>query len=74
MGVKAALAGITYTAGGKNQAQLVGVDLPDTMLGLSLQIAEIQTKINFLINNVLTPAGGESSNITTLNSQLTALS
>lgn len=74
MGVKAALAGITYTTGGKNYAAGVGLDLPDTMLGLSLQIAEIQTKINFIINNVLTPAGGESSNITTLNSQLTALS
>lgn len=73
MGVKAALAGITYTTGGKNQAAAVGLDINAHMAELSLGITELQTKINFLINNVLTPAGGESSNITTLNTQLTAL-
>jgi hypothetical protein len=74
MGVKTACAGITYTAGGRAKAQQVGLDIDAHMAEINLGITEIQTKINFLINNVLTPAGGESSNITTLNTQLTALS
>lgn len=74
MGVKAALTGITFTATGNNKAQAVGVDMADLMLGINLGIAEIQQKLNFLVADVLTPAGTEGANITTINTQLTALS
>jgi hypothetical protein len=74
MGVKAALNGITFTGTGLTKATTVGVDIVDMMAGISLGIAEIQAKLNFLITDVLTPAGTEASNITTINTQLTALS
>ena len=74
MGVKANLAAITFTATGLTKATAVGVDMVDMIAGINLGIAEIQAKLNFLINDVLTPAGTESSNITTINTQLTALS
>jgi len=74
MGVKTALAGITFTTNGKNQAAIVGLDLPDFVLGMQLACSELTTKMNFLVNNVLTPAGSEGANITTVNAQVTALS
>jgi bisphosphoglycerate-dependent phosphoglycerate mutase len=74
MGVKTALAGITFTTGGKNQAVAVGNDLAGTMLDLQLECQEIINRMNYLVNNILTPAGGESANITTINAQITALS
>lgn len=73
MGVKTALAGITFTTQGKAAAAALGLDLPDFVLGLQLQCQEMTQKMNFLVNDVLTPAGSESSNITTVNSQITAL-
>lgn len=74
MGVKTALVGITFTAAGKAQAAIVGVDLADFVAGIELTCQELTQKINFLVNDVLTPAGSEASNITTMNSQITALS
>jgi hypothetical protein len=74
MGVKTALAGITFTATGLQKAQAIGCDMPDLMLGINLTIAELQQKLNFLVADVLTPAGTEGANITTINTQLTALS
>lgn len=73
MGVKTALAGITFTTQGKAQAAIVGLDLPDFVLGMQLACQELTVKMNYLVNNVLTPAGSESSNITTVNAQVTAL-
>jgi len=74
MGVKTALAGITFTGTGKQIAANVGLDLNDFVLGMQLTCQELTQKMNFLVNDVLTPAGTESSNITTVNSQITALS
>jgi hypothetical protein len=74
MGVKTNLVGITFTAGGKSQAALVGVDLADFVAGIELTCQELTNKMNFLINDVLTPAGTEASNITTLQTQITNLS
>jgi hypothetical protein len=74
MGVKTAIAGITFTTGGKNQAAIVGVDILDFVAGMQLTCQELTQKINFLINDVLTPAGTEGANITTLNTQVTNLS
>ncbi len=74
MGVKTALAGITFTTGGKNQAAIVGLDLADYVLGMQLTCQELTQKMNFLVNDVLTPAGSEGSNISTINTQITALS
>lgn len=74
MGVKTALAGITFTGTGKNTAAALGLDLADFVLGMQLTCQEMTQKMNFLVADVLTPAGTESSNITTINSQITALS
>ena len=74
MGVKTNLAAITFTGTGLTKATAVGVDMVDMMAGINLGIAEIQAKLNFLIADVLTPAGTEGSNITTINTALTALS
>lgn len=74
MGVKTALTGITFTTNGKNAAAAIGLDLPDFILGLGLTCSEMTQKMNFLVTDVLTPAGSESSNITTVNAQITALS
>lgn len=73
MGVKTALAGITFTTQGKAAAAAIGLDLADYILGLQLTCQEMTVKMNFLVNDVLTPAGSESSNITTVNNQITAL-
>jgi len=74
MGVKTAVAGITFTTGGKNAAAALGLDLADYVLGMQRQCQELTAQMNFLINDVLTPAGTEASNITTMNTQITALS
>lgn len=74
MGVKTALAGITFTTGGKNQAAALGLDLADFVLGMQLGCQELTQKMNFLVNDVLTPAGTEGANITTINTQITSLS
>jgi hypothetical protein len=74
MGVKTNLAAITFTGGGLAKATAVGVDMVDMMAGINLTISELQAKLNFLITDVLTPAGSEGSNITTINTQLTSLS
>lgn len=73
MGVKTALAGITFTTQGKAAAAALGLDLPDYVAGMQLTCQELTQKMNFLVNDVLTPAGSEGSNITTVNAQVTAL-
>jgi hypothetical protein len=74
MGVKTSIAGVALTTQGKQQAQNVGLDVADYMLGIQLTCQELTAKLNFLISDVLTPAGTEASNITTLQAQITALS
>ena len=74
MGVRANLLGVTFTTGGKNQAAAVGVDLADFVAGIELTMSEVIAKLNFLVNDVLTPSGTEASNITTINTQITSLS
>lgn len=74
MGVKTALAGITFTTGGKAQAAIATADLLDMVAGLELKCQEMIVTMNYLISDILTPSGTESSNITTINSQITALS
>jgi crotonobetainyl-CoA:carnitine CoA-transferase CaiB-like acyl-CoA transferase len=46
MGVKTTLAGITFTAGGKQQAANVGVDLADLVAGMELACQELTAKLN----------------------------
>ncbi len=74
MGVKTNLAAITFTAGGKSQAELVGTDLAGTFAETQNKIAEVITLLNFLVSDVLTPSGTESANISTINTAITALS
>lgn len=73
MGVQATINGLTFTTAGKNKAAAVGVDLEALRKRVSMRIDEINVDLNFLVNNVLTPAGGESSNISSINTQITAL-
>ena len=74
MGVKTALTAVVFTTGGKNQALVVGTDIAGMIAECNLACIEITNKLNFIVNDILTPAGTESSNITTLNSQITNLS
>jgi hypothetical protein len=74
MGVKTALAGITFTTGGKNQAEIAGTDLAGMISECQLACQEITNKLNYLVADVLTPAGTEAANITTINTQITNLS
>jgi hypothetical protein len=74
MGVKTALTGITFTTGGKNQAEIAGCDINGTMQEIELHCAEMIAQLTYLVNDVLTPSGTEGANITTINTQITALS
>lgn len=73
MGVQATINGLTFTTAGKNKAVAVGCDLEALRKRVSMRIDEINADLNFLVNNILTPAGGESSNISSVNTQITAL-
>lgn len=74
MGVKTTLAGVTFTATGKSQAETIGCDIAGTYAEAQNKIIEAIVLLNFLVADVLTPAGTESANITTINAQITALS
>lgn len=73
MGVKTALAAITLTAGDKTQAELIGSDVVGLMALADLKCRELITLLNFISADIMTP-GGDSSNATTLGTQVTALS
>lgn len=72
MGIKTALAGITLTAGDITQAESIGTDAKGEMLNAQLKCQELTALLNFLITDVLTPAS-DAGNISTLNTQITAL-
>lgn len=74
MGFKTSLAGVTFTAGAKAQAVALGIDMTGFVTEVQLSMSEVLAKLNFLISDVLTPAGTEAANITTLQAQITALS
>jgi hypothetical protein len=73
MGVKTSPAGVTFTAAGMQKAAAVGVDMTDLVAGAQMAMAEAITKLNFLVNDVLTLAGTEATNITTINNILAEL-
>lgn len=72
MGVKTAMAGITFSAGSKAQAAAIGLDLADYVLGIQLTCQELTQKMNFLVSDITTPASDTTPG-TTLGSQITAL-
>lgn len=74
MGVKTTLAGITFTATGLTTAEKAGVDIAGLMLAIELKCSEMIAELNYLVSDVLTPAGTEGTNITTINTQITNLS
>jgi hypothetical protein len=73
MSVKTAIAGITFSSGGKNAAAAAGADLAGMIAQIQMQCDEIKAKLNYLVTDVLTPSGTEASNITTINTQISAL-
>jgi hypothetical protein len=73
MGIKTTLAGITLTAGDKTAANAAGIDVVDMMNLAQLKCQELTNLLNVIINDVMTPAS-DSTNITTLNTQITNLS
>lgn len=73
MGIKTNLAGITFTTQDKATAVALGLDLVGYVADMELACQELTEKLNFLVSDVLTPAG-DSSNVTTVNTQATALS
>lgn len=72
MGVKTNVAGISLTGGDITQAATLGIDAKALLLEIQLHCQEATQKMNVLITDVLTPAS-DSSNITTLNTAITAL-
>ena len=74
MGVKATLAGLTFTTNGKNSATAMGCDLNGLVQEMQLRCQESINTLNYLITDVLTPAGTESANITTLTTMISNLS
>jgi hypothetical protein len=73
MSVKSSIAGITPSAADFTQAEKLGVDLAGNMQLLQLKCDELVDLMNFLVNDVLTPAG-DTGNASTLTAQVTALS
>jgi hypothetical protein len=74
MGVKTTLAGLTISAAGKNQAELMGADITGMISELQLHCTEMITQLTYLVNDILTPGAGDAGNITTINTQITNLS
>jgi hypothetical protein len=72
MGIKTALAGITVSAGAITQAETIGSDLNGLMAEAQTRCQELTALLNFIKNDILTPAS-DSSNATTLGTQITAL-
>lgn len=73
MGVRAALAGITLTGGDNTQAGTNGIGAAGMLALAQLKCQEATQILNVLITDVLTPAS-DAGNITTINTQITALS
>jgi len=74
MGVKTTLAGLSISNAGKNQATAAGCDINGMLAELQLHCTEVITQLTYLVNDVLTPGGGDAGNITTINTQITNLS
>lgn len=74
MGVKTVLAGLTISAAGQAQAELMGCDINGTLQELQLHCIEVINQLTYLKNDILTPGGGDAGNITTINTQITNLS
>lgn len=72
MGVRANLAAITLIAGDTTQAETIGTDAKAQLTAALLKIDEITKILKELVANVLTP-GSDASNITTVNTAITAL-
>lgn len=73
MGVKTTLAGLTISAAGKAQAEIAGCDIAGCLAIAELKCQEATNILNYLVADVLTPGGGDGSNITTINTQITNL-
>jgi len=72
MGVRTTLLGVTLTAGDITQAETLGTDIKGCMALAELKCQEVIVLLNYLVNDVLTPAG-DTANASTLTAQVTAL-
>jgi hypothetical protein len=72
MSVKSSIAAISPTTADVTQAEKLGVDLTGTLLLLQLKCDELVDLINFLNNDVFTPAS-DTTNSATLTAQVTAI-
>jgi hypothetical protein len=52
MGVKTTLAGITFTAGGKNQAATAGCDINGMIAELQLHCSEMNAQLIYLVTEL----------------------
>jgi len=74
MGVKTVLTGLSISNAGKAAAENAGCDIAGILWLCEKKCEEISVSLTYLINDVLTPGGGDAGNITTLNTQITNLS
>jgi hypothetical protein len=73
MGVKTTLAGISLSNTDIQDAEKISADLNGQLEIAEVKCAEVINLLNFIITDILTPAG-DSANITTLQNQISALS
>jgi hypothetical protein len=74
MGVKTSLAAITPSANGKAAVTAAGSNYTDLLAEAQLKCQEAIVILNYLVNDPLNGVSSESSNITAINAQITALS
>ena len=73
MGVRATLVGITLTTQDITQAESIGADVKGLFSLAELKCQELETLLNFIVNDILTPAG-DTANASTFSTEVTALS
>ena len=73
MGVRANINGVTPTASGKTAASAAGADYPGLLAEAALHLTEAINILTYLVNDPLSGVSAESSNISTINSAITAL-
>lgn len=72
MGVKTALSGVTLTAGDLQKAELISADPVGLMSEAVIKCQELIDLLTFIVGDIMTPAS-DSANISTLNTQISAL-
>ena len=72
MGVKTSLANLVITSTGKTNSATAGADIAGILALCELKCQEASNLLTYLVNDVLTDSA-DSSNVSTINTQITNL-